>query len=109
MEPWYSTEYSQDAVQSDWLSNWLKAFHNGCIHLPEPNPFISSEFSLLKVRLPSISALRPVSSEHMAPPGALCKVLIANLAFDKSKNLGPMALMGPTPGNPYRLKYTWST
>ena len=49
VEPWYSTEYSQEGVLSDWLSNWLKAFPNDCIHLPEPNPFISSEFSLIDV------------------------------------------------------------
>ena len=51
VEPWYGTEYSQDGVVSDWLSNWLKAFPNGCIHLPELNPFISSEFSLIDVSL----------------------------------------------------------
>ena len=63
VEPWYGTEYSQDGVVSDWLSNWLKAFPNGCIHLPEPNPFISSEFSLIKVSLlPAGSSTQPMCS-----------------------------------------------
>ena len=49
VEPWYSTDYSQEDVPSEWLSGWLKASPNDSIHLPKPNPFISSEFGLIDV------------------------------------------------------------
>ena len=51
VEPWYQTEYSQEPVPSGWLSGWLKAFPNDSIHLPRPNPFISSQFGLIDVSL----------------------------------------------------------
>ena len=50
MEPWYSTDYSQEPVPNEWLSSWLKAVPNSAIHLPKPKPFISSAFGLIDVR-----------------------------------------------------------
>ena len=51
VEPWYSTDFSQEPVPNEWLSSWLKAVPNSAIHLPKPNPFISSAFGLIDVRL----------------------------------------------------------
>ena len=51
VEPWYSTDYSQEPVPNEWLSSWLKAVPNPAIHLPQPNPFISSAFGLIDVRM----------------------------------------------------------
>ena len=51
VEPWYSTDYSQEPVPNEWLSSWLKAVPNPAIHLPKPNPFISSAFGLINVRM----------------------------------------------------------
>ena len=64
VEPWYSTGYSQEPVPNEWLSSWLKAVPNPDIHLPKHNPFISSAFGLIDVRMlrmtsPSVSLLHP--------------------------------------------------
>ncbi|CAK0787227.1 hypothetical protein CVIRNUC_010443 [Coccomyxa viridis] len=50
VEPWYSTDFSQEPVPNEWLSSWLKAVPNSAIHLPKPNPFISSAFGLIDVK-----------------------------------------------------------
>ncbi len=61
VEPWYQTEYSQEPVPSDLLSGWLKAYPNDSIHLPRPNPFISSQFGLIDV---SYCRLHSVCNAH---------------------------------------------
>ena len=48
VEPVYSTNYSCEPLPADWLAAW-EAAAEPALHLPEPNPFISSDFSLLQV------------------------------------------------------------
>ncbi|EIE20423.1 hypothetical protein COCSUDRAFT_30601 [Coccomyxa subellipsoidea C-169] len=49
-EPWYGTEYSQEAISSEWLSAWASAVAPPELHLPHDNPFISSDFTLIDVK-----------------------------------------------------------
>jgi insulysin len=51
-EPWYGTEYSQEAIPSSWLDSWTAAAAPAGLHLPHDNPFISSDFTLIDVRPP---------------------------------------------------------
>ena len=66
VEPWYQTEYSQEPVHSGWLSGWLKAFPNDSIHLPRPNPFISSQFDLIDVSLLPLCILSATPTRPLA-------------------------------------------
>lgn len=50
-EPWYGTEYSQEAIPAAWLDSWRDAAAPEGLHLPLPNPFISSDFTLINVAL----------------------------------------------------------
>src|SRR5579875_24612 len=49
VEPWYSTEYSEERIPEAWLSSWREAALPPELHLPLPNPFISSDFALIQV------------------------------------------------------------
>ena len=49
VEPWYSTEYSEERIPESWLSSWREAALPPELHLPLPNPFISSDFALIQV------------------------------------------------------------
>lgn len=52
-EPIYSSRYSQEPLPADWLAAWEEALEPE-LHLPAPNPFIPTDFSLLEVcRRPS--------------------------------------------------------
>ena len=48
-EPIYSTQYSCEGLPADWLAMW-EAPAQSALHLPEPNPFIPTDFQLLQVR-----------------------------------------------------------
>ena len=75
MEPWYSTDYSQDPVPNEWLSSWLKAVPNSAIHLPKLNPFISSAFGLIDVRalpMTSFDILQLQMSTHLSIMTCYC-------------------------------------
>jgi secreted Zn-dependent insulinase-like peptidase len=43
----YHTDYSVKPVAKDQLARWQQVTTNDEIHLPQPNPFIASDFSLL--------------------------------------------------------------
>lgn len=49
VEPWYGTEFSQEAIPEDWLLRWQAPNHPADLHLPHNNPFISSDFTLIDV------------------------------------------------------------
>ena len=66
VEPWYQTEYSQEPVPSHLLSGWLKAYPNDSIHLPRPNPFISSQFGLIDVRAGAACTLSATPTRPLA-------------------------------------------
>jgi len=56
VEEWYGTRYSTRPIPEDWTAQWRQAFAQGPsllglideLHLPAPNEFIPSDFSLLK-------------------------------------------------------------
>lgn len=46
-EPWYGTRYSLQRVPAEWAAAWAAADEApGELHLPHPNPFISTDFTL---------------------------------------------------------------
>jgi len=47
-EPIYSTQYSVQPLPADWLAAWQAAAEPE-LHLPTPNPFIPTDFTLLQV------------------------------------------------------------
>jgi hypothetical protein len=49
VEPWYSTHYSDEAIPAGWMASFQDAAAPPELHLPLPNPFISSDFALIKV------------------------------------------------------------
>lgn len=51
-EPWYGTLYAEDPIPSEWLAQWAGKSSSSdnadvpALHLPEPNEFVPSDFSL---------------------------------------------------------------
>ena len=52
VEHWYRTDFSQQSIPEDWIQKWRLA-DSDALFLPELNPFIPTDFDLLKVR-PSV-------------------------------------------------------
>ncbi|KAK3262595.1 hypothetical protein CYMTET_28558 [Cymbomonas tetramitiformis] len=52
-EPWYTTKYHQERVPSEWLSAWASAERYPELHLPAPNEFIPTDFS---IKVPKVDA-----------------------------------------------------
>ena len=48
IEPWYKTPYSLSDISQSWQSAWTAASDDR-LFLPELNPFIPSNFDLIKV------------------------------------------------------------
>ena len=48
VEPWYKTPYSLSRVSPDWIQQWTSAA-DPRLFLPELNPFIPTNFDLIKV------------------------------------------------------------
>ena len=48
-EPIYSSRYSLEPLPAEWLAAWREPAAAE-LHLPAPNPFIPTDFSLLEVR-----------------------------------------------------------
>lgn len=46
VEPWYGTTFSNEPLPEDWLDCWSGAKEDPRLHLPEPNPFIPTDFTL---------------------------------------------------------------
>lgn len=55
IEPWFGTKYNSKEIPTEWIKEWqdesLQSQYG--FHLPEPNPFIPSDFAILPV--PDIS------------------------------------------------------
>eukprot|EP00736_Rhodelphis_marinus_P009605 Rmarinus@m.6325 len=68
-EPWYGVEYSVTKITDEIMGRWTKARFEGCesvrdkpvpaLELPIPNPFVASDFSILKAPGVSDDASRP--------------------------------------------------
>ena len=50
IEPWYKTPYSLSKISPNWMKQWAAAA-DVQLFLPELNPFIPSNFDLIKVHL----------------------------------------------------------
>ncbi|XP_055592583.1 insulin-degrading enzyme [Uranotaenia lowii] len=48
-EEWYGTKYASEKIAKTVLDYWSKTDLNENLHLPEPNPFIPTDFELLPV------------------------------------------------------------
>lgn len=55
IEPWFGTKYNSKEIPAEWIKEWqdVNVESQYGFHLPEPNPFISSDFTILPV--PDIS------------------------------------------------------
>ena len=49
VEPWFGTQFNMREIPSEWLEMWKVAAPDQSFALPEPNHFISTDFSLLPV------------------------------------------------------------
>ncbi|KAK4875109.1 hypothetical protein RN001_011531 [Aquatica leii] len=47
LEPWFKTQYTDREIPSDWLDCWTNAKPLPEFALPEPNPYITTDFSIL--------------------------------------------------------------
>ncbi|KAI5707248.1 hypothetical protein M8J75_016018 [Diaphorina citri] len=51
VEPWYGTKYTRQPMSEEqltkWTNKWTKVSSNDAFHLPAPNEFIATDFSLL--------------------------------------------------------------
>ncbi|EFJ11426.1 hypothetical protein SELMODRAFT_447027 [Selaginella moellendorffii] len=50
-EPWYGTSYTAKRVSESLLESWKNAPLDPRLHLPDPNPFIPTDFSLKEANL----------------------------------------------------------
>ncbi|KAL2641367.1 hypothetical protein R1flu_008954 [Riccia fluitans] len=48
VEPWYSTRYTCKKIDEKLIKQWQCADADPRLHLPNPNPFIPKDFSLIK-------------------------------------------------------------
>jgi len=54
-EPWFGGSYSLSAIPEEWIATWRAAaasFDKAVFHLPPPNRFIPTDFSLVEVATP---------------------------------------------------------
>lgn len=47
VEPWFNTKYSREEIPKDWVETWKSIKPLPEYSLPEPNIFISTDFSLI--------------------------------------------------------------
>ncbi|XP_017301100.1 insulin-degrading enzyme [Diaphorina citri] len=47
VEPWYGTKYTRQPMSEEQLTKWTNVSSNDAFHLPSPNEFIATDFSLL--------------------------------------------------------------
>ncbi|XP_017080155.1 nardilysin [Drosophila eugracilis] len=45
-EPWFGTQYKTVAMPSKWISMWEQPAELKELHYPEPNPFVTTDFTL---------------------------------------------------------------
>ena len=49
LEPWFGTKYSSIDIPEDWVAGWKNISPLPEFHLPEPNIFITDDFSLVEL------------------------------------------------------------
>ncbi|CAD7703211.1 unnamed protein product [Ostreobium quekettii] len=47
VEAVYGTEYSCETIPEEWIKRWTNPEQDDRLHLPEPNPFVPTDFTLL--------------------------------------------------------------
>ena len=70
VEPWYKTPYSLSKISPDWMKQWSAAADTQ-LFLPELNPFIPSNFKLIKVHL-----LHAPAESQSRSPGLFADTLL---------------------------------
>lgn len=53
--PWFKTRYGIEEIPNDWLDKWKAPELNAELHLPAPNKFIATDFSLKEADIPASS------------------------------------------------------
>ncbi|XP_074109698.1 nardilysin [Cotesia typhae] len=48
-EPWFKTKYTDEEIPADWIESWKSIEPIQEFHLPEPNVFITDDFTLIPV------------------------------------------------------------
>ncbi|MEW5314724.1 MAG: hypothetical protein WDW38_006196 [Sanguina aurantia] len=81
-EPWYGTNYSLSPLPQEWLDAWAAAGIDGRLHLPEPNPFVPTDFRLHAAE-PSVAQAHPNLLVHI--PGSLSLHHKTDLTFTTPK------------------------
>ena len=69
-EPWYGTKFVAAALPQDWVDDWEAGARVPELHMPEPNPFIPSDFELLSVEHVSARTQQLHASAHAAAAAA---------------------------------------
>lgn len=49
IEPWFKTKYTDTEIPADWIDCWKKIEPFPDFHLPEPNVFVTDDFTLIPV------------------------------------------------------------
>lgn len=47
-ERWYGTRYNVQKISDEWMTKWQSVELNDAFFLPKPNPFVSTDFSLVE-------------------------------------------------------------
>lgn len=54
-EAWYGTDFNIETLPDEWQTSWQSSAAREELHLPKPNPFIPTDFSMLPARLPTFT------------------------------------------------------
>ncbi|XP_033221743.1 nardilysin-like [Belonocnema kinseyi] len=49
VEPWFKTKYADEAIPPEWIKSWKTVEPLAEFHLPEPNIFLTTDFSLIPI------------------------------------------------------------
>ncbi|XP_044007483.1 nardilysin-like [Aphidius gifuensis] len=49
IEPWFRTKYTDTKIPEDWINNWKTIEPLPSFHLPEPNKFVTDDFTLIPI------------------------------------------------------------
>lgn len=49
LEPWFNTRYTDIPIPSEWIEHWKEIEPLPDFHLPEPNIFLTDDFSLISL------------------------------------------------------------
>ncbi|KAK6618928.1 hypothetical protein RUM44_003309 [Polyplax serrata] len=47
VEPWFQTKFKIEDIPFEWMEQWVNSVSCGEFHIPHPNPYLTTNFSLL--------------------------------------------------------------